>query len=730
MLQTPAELAAGPARRPRPARAAGGAEHAAAASFGAALGALRRHRGALVLCVVAIPALAAIALHQITPRYTASGAVIYEPSSYALQELQSILRADPTTDTVVASQAEILRSKGIAERVTDRLGLTADPAFNAALRPPSALRRLLAPLWPIGPAPETDRQAVVQAVQDAIWVLAVRASRVLDVSFTARDPKLAAEAANLVMELYIADQLQGKFDAVRRAGLWLETRVGELRAEVRQSEDRIAAYRAREGLVQGVQAGLDTERISRLTADLVQARNDLGQAEARVDQARGRAGSAGATAAISPSVVALRAQEDQLNAQLQSLATRLGPGHPDVASLRNQLVDIRRSVAAETARVVAAGEAETRALRARIATLDAQLRDAQETIDRNAQAMVPLNAMQREADAARTLLQAVLERVQQTAQQTAIEKPDARVISVAMPPGAPSYPRTVPMLAAAVAFAVFLGLLLVYVLELSDRTFRSGEDLRAVLGVPGLALIPQLGRRQLGRLRAVDYAVQRPFSPFAEQLRALRAALWLGASQPKVVAITAARPGEGKTTVALSLARCAALSGERVMVLDCDVRQPGIGTLLGVQHGAGLVDYLQGRAALADIVRRDPESGLDALTTGAVDAGSLGLFVADGMQALLRQLRETYTLVVLDAPPAIAMADARIVARLADATLLCVRWRDTPHSVVRNAVDLLEDAGATVIGAVLTRVDAGVHVRSGFPDAEIYHPRYGGYFKE
>jgi capsular exopolysaccharide synthesis family protein len=428
-------------------------------------------------------------------------------------------------------------------------------------------------------------------------------------------------------------------------------------------------------------------------------------------------------------VVSLRAQQEQLSGQLQSLLSRLGPNHPDVVALRNQLADVQRAVGAETARVAAASEADVRTNRARVASLETALRDSQTQVDADAQAQVPLNAMQREADASRTLLQAVLESMQQTAQQAAIEKPDARVISAAVQPGSPSFPRIVPLLAAACGFGLFFGLLLVYLLELTDRTFRSGDDVRDVLGMPCFALVPQLGARELGRSRVEDYVAHKPFSPFAEQMRALYAGIWLGSERPRAIAVTAARPAEGKTTVALSLARAIASTGESVVLLDCDVRQPEIGRLINEPEAKGLVDCLQGRADLAAVIRRDPLSKLDIVPAGAVDAGSLGLFMSDELQALLGELRERYRLVLLDAPPALAMADARIVAHLADATLLCVRWRDTPLGVVRRSFDLLEDAHATVVGAVLTRVDPRVHLRSGFADAEIYHPRYGGYFK-
>jgi polysaccharide biosynthesis transport protein len=733
--------------------AAADARQVAAATMALAVAALRRRRLPLLVCIVTIPLIAFVVLEQVKPRYTSMGSVVYEPSSYAAQELQSILRADPMTDAVMASQAEIVRSLQTAERITDKYNLMQSPEFNWTLKPPSifrqatlavrrALSRVTEPLLPAlaawiappkGGLPPTDeiRQSVVHAVQAAIVVEAMRNSHVLQVSFTSEDRTLAAEAANTVMDLYITDQLGSKFDAIRRANDWLQTRVQELRAEVQQSEDRIAAYRAKTGIVQGVQAGLGTEQISRMSADLTQARNDLAQAESRLDAARGHGGrGAAAAAAVSNSVVTMRIQQDTLQAQLQSLLSRLGPNHPDVISLRNQLAQVQRSVGAEIGRVVASVEAEVSADRARVTTLEAQLAEQQQQGNKRAQAQIPLNAMERDLDAQRSLLQTVLSRIQQTAQQNAIEKPDARVISAALLPAEPSFPKTKMLMGAAAAFGLCFGLLVVYLLEISDSTLRSGDDVRTVLGLPCFALIPQLRQRLLGRIRIEDYVVRKPLSPFSEQMRALRGGLWLDTVQPKVIAITAARPAEAKTTTAIALGRSSAINGERVLVLDCDVRQPSFSRLMHAEHSPGIVDYLLGQAALDDVIRHDKLSGMDFIPAGSTKANSLGLFMSEAMSQGLARLRADYDLVLLDAPPVFAMTDARIISRVADATVLCVRWCETPRSVVSRSLDMLDEAEARVIGVTLTRVDPRAHVRSGYADAEVYHPRYGGYYRD
>lgn len=690
---------------------------------------LRRRKIPLLGCMFIVPLLAIIALKQVTPLYTATGTLIYEPGRYRTQELQSILQSDPITDAVMLSQVEVLHGLRTVEPMAQRLDLFSKPEFNPSLRPPSLFTRYFGRGPPAtdattGPPSHSIRNEVLLAVQRATVVRPITGSHVIEVSFTANDPVLAAAAVNGLMDIYIRAQLAAKFSAVDKARAWLERRASELRTELRSQEDQIATYRAQKGLVQGVHAELDVENVTQLTEALARARADLATAEGRLNATSTQSGDA----PLADSVVRLREQETTIAGELQSLQVRLGPKHPDVVALQRELAEVRAQEQAETSRVVSGTEAGLRAAQDRVAGLERDLTAAQARVDQNARAEIPLSLMQRDVDASRSLLANVLQTLQETAQQAAVETPDAHEVSLALPPAQPAYPRTRAMLAAAVASGVILGLFLVYLLEISDTTLASGDDVRRQVRLPCLALVPNLSRRTLGRLRVQDYAALRPLGGFAEQMRALRTSLWIGQTKPRTIAITGARPAEGKTTLALSLARVAALSGERVILLDCDLRRPAMAGLLGVD-GPGLAELLLDQAELAEVVRHDPLTPLMVIPAGAIGPGSAGLFMTGKMGSLLQSLQQDFALVVMDAPPALAMADTRLIAQMADATLFCARWRRTTHDVARNAVALLEEAGANVAGVALTRVDARVHFLSGYSDADACGPRLGGYFR-
>jgi capsular exopolysaccharide synthesis family protein len=274
-----------------------------------------------------------------------------------------------------------------------------------------------------------------------------------------------------------------------------------------------------------------------------------------------------------------------------------------------------------------------------------------------------------------------------------------------------------------------LGLLLVYVLQLVDTTILSGKELRDQTGLPCFALIPEVGRRALGHLKIHDYVVRRPLTNFAEQVRALRASVALDIDHPQIITVTAARPAEGKSLLTLALGRSAQLGGERVLAIECDVRQASFQHRLDGSSSPGLLDVLRGEATWRDVLQDDPISGMKFIAAGKPSGDVLGLFLSNEMRQLLTEVRDDYDLILLDAPPIEAMTEARVAAMLSDATLVCVRWRSTQSKTLLRALEVLRDARAKVIGTVLTRVDARVHLRSGYADAGVYHRRHKAYFQ-
>ncbi|MDR3529695.1 MAG: hypothetical protein P4L90_03915 [Rhodopila sp.] len=704
--------------------------------------ALRQRRTTLVATMLAVPLCAYLVLSQITPRYTATGSLIYQISEYQPRQLQSMVQPSPVTEATITSQAEVLESQHVAQRVAERGNLFANPEFNPFIRPPGLIQRLTgvvrrllgmesgnAPQEPVyGPVIDRPRDITVMAVQAALHASPVRFSHVVEVTFTANDPTVAAAAVNNAMDIYIKGLYADRHAKIEAGTNLLLNQAKELRRVVEREEEKVSAYRAQHGLSQGIHAGTDTEQISHLSEDLAKAKSERASADAKLDAARGRAG-ATAQAAVAPSVERLREQQQQLAGQIKAQQARLGSAHPEVQGLGRQFAETQRALADETARVIAATEAEQHAAADRVATLERNLREAEAAATQAAKEQLPLNGIDRDLEAAREQLRSVLGLIQQTAHQTSLETSEAHEISQALPPERPESPRMVPAMAAAVAAGIFLGLMLVYVLYLTDSTLRSGDDLRLITGLPCLALIPEVGKRVLGHLKIHDYIARRPLTAFAEQVRSLRAGVSLDIAHPQIITITAARPAEGKSLLTLALGRSAQLGGERVLAIECDVRRATFQHRLDGRPAPGLMEILRGEAAWRDAVQDDPVTGMGFIAAGKPGGDVLGLFLSEPMRQLLAQVRDHYDLILLDAPPVEAMTEARVAAALADATLLCVRWRSTQTKTLLRAMEMLRDAHAKIIGTVLTRVDPRVHLRSGYADAGVYHRRYKAYFR-
>jgi polysaccharide biosynthesis transport protein len=710
---------------------------------------LRQRRTIFLALVILVPLSTWIALHQITPQFTATGSLVYQATEYQPRELQSMVRVDPINEQVMATQAEILQSMRIAEQVAQRGKLFDNPSFNPSIRDPNrvwaVLRRLLgmdeedAPIDDIyGPSLNKGQDATLQAVRAALHATPAHISHVIEVSFTADDPNIAAAAVNNAMDAYIKGLYADKGQKISQAQKQLEDQASDLRRTVGVLERQVSDYREKHGLNQGIHASLDTEQITRLLEDLTKARADLAAAAAKVDAARSGRGAADA-AAIAPSVVAFRTRRDQVRERLQAQLTRLGPAHPDTQALKQQLAQADAELDAETARVIAAGESEQHAAAMRVQSAEQALDAVRKAADDADHAQLPLNMIARDLDAARTQLNTVLERIQSTKLQAGLEFPEAHEISLALPPERPSSPRKAQTMLAVSAAGLFLALLIVHLLQLLDDTMQSGDTIRTTTGLSTFALIPELSRRTLGALRPHEFAARRPLTAFAEQIRALRAAVGLDADRPRIIAITAARPAEGKSVLSLSLGRSAQTGGERVLAIECDVRQPSFHARLGAgltpqsqTPQTGLLDILRNEVEWRDTVQEDRVTGMAYITAGRAARGGtdiLGLFMSDTLRRVLAEVRDAYDLIVLDCPPVEAMTEARIAASLADATLVCVRWRRTQVKTLHHALRLLHDAHAKVIGAVLTRIDMHEHLRSGNADAGVYHRRYKAYFR-
>ena len=274
--------------------------------------------------------------------------------------------------------------------------------------------------------------------------------------------------------------------------------------------------------------------------------------------------------------------------------------------------------------------------------------------------------------------------------------------------------------------SLIAGIVVALVLEYFDHGVRSAANIEQTLGIPFLGYVPKLSTRITGH-RSI---VEEPLSAYAEALRSVRTALRFSnpGNPPKIIMVTSAIPAEGKTVFAASLAQSIERSGGRSILVDCDLRHPTVGKLFGVQGGAGLASYCEGKSNLPDLIQSDANSRLDYITVGERSADPHELFDSQHMRDALAKLRSAYDCVILDAPPVLAVSDSIVLSHMVDATIFIVRWEKTPRHVAMSGLNLLRSQGANLAGIVLSCVDVRRHARYDYGDSAYYYGRSRGFY--
>jgi capsular exopolysaccharide synthesis family protein len=312
------------------------------------------------------------------------------------------------------------------------------------------------------------------------------------------------------------------------------------------------------------------------------------------------------------------------------------------------------------------------------------------------------------------------------------QMPGARIISPATIPEKPSFPKATLFIAAGFAGSVLIGVLLAFGVEAFDPGFRSGEQVEQQLGVPVISLIPLLGRVRLAGETPEKYMLNKPDSTFAEAVRSIHTTMMLASAEHtlRTIAVCSSEPGEGKTTVAISLAQLQARLGRRVLLVDADFRLPSVAKSLGLRKGPGLMEFMAGTASHADVVQRHLESGADVIVSGDYTEAGYDLIASEKTENLIKRWRETYDLVIIDTAPLHVVSDSRIFSKYADGTFLVVRWGKTRREAVNYSLNMISEAGGRLFGVVLSMVDTKRHATYGFGDSGFYHGKAKKYYRE
>jgi exopolysaccharide transport family protein len=704
----------------------------------------RRRLKLFVAVAALIFAAAALITFQQVPKYTAMARVLID------QRKQQIIAADQTVTSALPDEAsavdtetEVLRSRSIAESVAAEANLFSDPDWNGTKARKGLFKTLFGWLSPQDQKPvdeQLQRQQVVDRLLYGLNVARANDTFLIDVSYTSPNPADARKFANMFANAYITDQIAAKYQATQRATEWLNARLGSIRKQVNEADAAVQAYKASHNLLSSQGATLTEQEISTLDQQLALARAQQAEAEARLataksQLARGSTGEDVGEALNSPVVQGLRAQRAVASQQVADMSGRYGDRHPDLLKAKRQLADIDTQIHAEVTRVISNLEAQAHIARQHASSVAGSVSQTRNTLAGNNQAGVKLNELQRNADAANTLYSSFLDRFKQTTAQQGMEQSDARVISPASIPTSPSEPKIVLDLAFGLITALVGALVAIILAEIFDSGLTTADDIEHDFGIPALGSIPALNsvvdEEQGADLpEPYDYIVQKPLSGFAETFRTLRSSLLLCRTgrAVKLVAITSSLSDEGKTTSSFCLARICALSGDKTIVIDCDLRRRGFNSFIPEEHEEGLIEVLSGKRKVEEVILPDAETGATILPLGRSPYTPRDLFSSPAMEQLLTELSKTYDLVILDAPPVLAVADARAIVHRADAVVMLVKWRSTPRKAVESSLKVLQASDAYIAGITLTRVNQRQQSKFGYGDPAYYYGSYEKYY--
>jgi polysaccharide biosynthesis transport protein len=709
--------------------------------LGALLGVLRRRWTLIAAVAASITLLTALAVFQLTPRYAATSSVAVQTQKTQVVDIQDVV-ADMAPDTAtMETQASILRSRALAGKLVDKLKLDRDREFNPAIG--AGGFSILSPgSWFAADVPAAsedpvkkarERTRVVDRVLAATEIEVVPRSYVVEIKATSADPAKATQMANTLAELYISDQIEAKYEATRRASGWLEERVAELRDQAVAADRAVEMYRVQSGLVGGTSGGIDSQQLSEVNSQLIIARSERAAKEAQLAQVRQLVANGGnsleTSGAIldSPLIQNLRQQESEVVRKLAELQATYGERHPRIINATAELRDLRGKIGDEVRKIAASTANEVSVARAREGALAGGLSGLRGRVGASSQAEVRLRELQREADSTKTLYETFLSRYKETREQVDVQTADARIISKADVPVGAAYPRKSLSVGLAVIAGLLAGVALAFALEKLDNAVRGADLVERIGGGSVLTFVPVVSGDYPN---PEDVIVERPQSMAAESIRTLQGALSLidVDNPPRVIMLTSSVPAEGKTFISTSLARVYAQSGLKVIVLDADMRHPRLHKALALENDEGLVQVLNGKRTLAEVLKKDPKTGIDVLTAGHGAPTPADLLRSQKMEQLLQTLKASYDMVIVDTPPFVPMTDSQNVARIVDAMLLVVRWGETPAQVVSNTIKQIRKIGAPFAGTVLSQVDMDRHALYGYGDYGYHYSKYGAYY--
>ncbi|NBN78588.1 AAA family ATPase [Microvirga tunisiensis] len=671
-------------------------------------GIVRRQVRLIAATIAVVVAIAAVAVFSITPMYTGTTLVLVDPSRKNLMDPSNVSGSSATDSARVESEVEIVDSDAVLLSVIATKNLITDPEFGVKLGMKDKVLAFLRIREPTLPTGQDALGSVLSRFKKNITVARRGLTYLIAVSVRSENPDRAAELANAIAETYIRAQIESKTSATRESRDIIDRQLADAERAVVAAEKAFDDYIF--GNVNEFVSATGRTDLAEIRNRIDELANERTSAEGRVAGLRQKLASNDfqtlAAELENEAVAALNQQREQLQRALGEAAA----GSARAVNLRQELERIEQNLLTEAE--TALGELQTSITDydTQATTLRRDLNTAILGSNLPADTLAQIYRLQQTSRNAATQYQALLARSQALETETALQIADSRVVSPAFPPTGPSSPKVMLILAVAGLFAVGAGFALAFIFENFIGGFTSEEQVQAVTRLPLATVVPRHAAGS-SQFSVSDALIESPLSMYAESVRRLRATIdnTLQATVPDraeakgkkgfVIMMSSALPGEGKSTMSLSLARTLALSGASTLIIDCDFRKPSIQRHLNLEPSNGLVDFLVGDIGsedlLQNIVKSDPKTALTAVVGARrSDVPTDQLITRERFTRLVQTARQRFDYVVLDSPPIEPVVDGLYLAKYADVITFVIRWAKTPQRLCVHSLQRLAQTKA------------------------------------
>jgi uncharacterized protein involved in exopolysaccharide biosynthesis/Mrp family chromosome partitioning ATPase len=659
--------------------------------------------------IAAAMGLAALYIANSEPKYTARTILSLEGPAEKLMNFDRSTHNAAADEKKLETEAEVLRSRGLVEELVQQLSLIDDPEFNPVLLVPEfpSPDWVFDQLWRLaglGPAPQPDEKAVLPATINrtlqAISVYPILDTYLIEVHVETNSPEKSAEVANTLARLYIAARRESDLEANSQGVEWLTAQVGQLKEALEAAELKLSRFSASAEATTPAALASQYEQLKALRNRYRHSQNKLRLAESRM-------------ALLDNVLMGATPGSSEATSADPVLSEALGLGEAPGSSQNVDDGATRRLLARIEADRIGSERDRERRLAEETAAAIAEL---EARVERQSGEIVQLRQLEREVHASTAIYEFTLNRLKQLSVERGIEQSPVRIVSKAEPPLGPSSPGAGVVAGLAVALGSFLGVVLILVRQGMQDSFRTAEEIERLSGIQVIGQILELPTRR--RTRVMKYLVSNDANPFSESIRDLRTAiLSITGTKSIVIVLSSAMPGEGKTTLALALARSMSAIGKSVLVIDADVRDRMLGRHLRRQsNGAGLVSAIKDQIPISELVINDEALEADVLLTEASRSNAADLFSLPDFGRALEEARRDYHVTIIDTPPSLLVPDAKLIAPHADMLLMAVRWNHTTKGQFTDAVRELQMANCAISGFVLSRIDPKGMIRFGLGD--------------